>query len=146
MNRHQRHLGRELALLWLYQIDLGHANFDDTLTTIPEGIEGVEDEALIFGQALARGIREHRTQLDQGIVKYARGWSLTRMAVIERNILRISLYELQYLPDDIPTSVSVDEAVELAKTYGAEESGRFVNGILGAFIRGDLHPPASSSL
>jgi N utilization substance protein B len=141
MNRHQRHLGRELALLWLYQIDLGHANFDDTLTHIPEGIEGVEDEALTFGQALARGIREHRDQLDQGIVKYARGWSLTRMAVIERNILRISLFELQYLPEDIPTSVSVDEAVELAKTYGAEESGRFVNGILGAFIRGELSPP-----
>jgi len=142
MNRLQRHLGRELTLLWLYQVDLGHANFDATLTTIPEGIEGVEEEAMTFGQALARGVREHRTQLDSAIGKYARGWSLERMAVIERNILRIALYELLH-QSDIPTSVSVDEAVELAKTYGAEESSRFVNGILGAFIRGDMEPPVT---
>lgn len=140
MNRQQRHLGRELTLLWLYQVDLGHANFDATLLTIPEGIVGVEEEGLTFGQTLARGVREHRAQLDIAIGKYARGWSLERMAVIERNVLRIALYELLHDPD-IPTSVSVDEAVELAKTYGAEESGGFVNGILGAFIRAELEPP-----
>ena len=144
MNRKQRHLGRELTLLWLYQVDLSHANFDDTLATIPPEIEGVEEEGLQFGQALARGVREHRTQLDQGIIKYAKGWSLARMAVVERNILRIALYELLY-EADIPTSVSIDEAVELAKTYGAEESGRFVNGILGAFIRGEQEPPPAVS-
>lgn len=143
MNRKQRHLGRELALLWLYQIDLSRANIDDVLATIPDEIEGLDEEGTAFGQQLVRGVLGERQRIDQGISKYARGWSLSRMAAIDRNILRIALFEILNMPD-IPTSVSVDEAVEIAKRYGTEESSKFVNGILGAYIRGELQNPETA--
>ncbi len=70
------------------------------------------------------------------IVQYAKGWPLERIAAIDRNVLRIALCEIFDMPD-IPASVSVDEAVEIAKHYSTEESGKFVNGILGAYLRGE---------
>ncbi|HEY3376531.1 MAG TPA: transcription antitermination factor NusB [Armatimonadota bacterium] len=143
MNRKQRHLGRELALSWLYQIDVAATPPEEALAEIPDDIEGVEDEGADFARQLVRGVLADQARLDAGIAKYARGWSLSRMAAVERNVLRLALYEILDVPD-IPTSVSVDEAVEVAKRYGAEESGKFVNGILGAFIRGELQPPATA--
>jgi N utilization substance protein B len=146
MNKHQRHLGRELALLWLYQVDVGQVSVDETLAQAPEGIEelaDLEEEGIVFAQLLVRGIRDDRPRIDQAIAQYARGWSLERMAAIERNVLRIALFEILDLPD-IPTSVSADEAVEIAKKYGAEESGKFVNGILGAYLRNELTPPPTA--
>jgi len=140
MNRKQRHLGRELALLWLYQIDAGKVPVEDALADISEEIEGAEEEAIDFGRSLVRGITSDKVPLDRAIVKYARGWSFSRLAIVERNILRIALYEIMNMPD-IPASVSIDEAVEFAKRYGSEESGKFVNGILGAYMRGEKQNP-----
>ena len=75
-------------------------------------------------------------RIDAAIVKYAPDWPLARMAAIERNVLRIALYEIIDMAD-IPTSVAINEAVDIAKRYGTEESGKFVNGILGAYVRGE---------
>jgi len=140
MNRQQRHLGRELALLWLFQIDVGKLPVEEVLKTAPEGIEGVEEEGAFFAQQLARGVLGDQRRIDDAISKYARGWSLSRMAAVERSILRVALFEILDVAD-IPASVSVDEAVEIAKKYGSEESGKFVNGILGAFLRGEKDEP-----
>lgn len=143
MNRVQRHLGRELALLWLFQIDVGKTPVDEALSTIPDELQGLEEEGIAFGCLLARGVREDRRRLDALINQYAHGWAVPRLGGIERNILRLAIHEILSLPD-IPTSVSIDEAVELSKTYGAEESSKFVNGVLGAFVRGELQGPETA--
>ena len=140
MNRKQRHLGRELALLWLFQIDVGRVSVAQATSEIPDELIGVEEEGHAFGLMLAQGVYAERKRIDETIKRFARGWSLPRMAAVERNVLRIALYEITSCPE-IPTSVSVDEAVEVAKRYGSEESGKFVNGILGAFIREEYEPP-----
>lgn len=143
MNRQQRHLGRELALSWLYQIDVARAPIEETLASIPADLEGLEAEAIEFAQQLVRGVVQDRRRIDQNLQKYAKGWPMSRMAAVERNVLRIALYEILDMPD-IPTSVSINEAVDVAKRYGSEESGKFVNGILGAYVRGELQPPETA--
>ncbi len=136
MKRKQRHLGRELALLWLFQIDVGKLPLDEVLTEVPDELSGVEEEALTFATQLVRGYHTDAARIDRAIVQYAKGWSLQRMAAIDRNVLRLALCEIFDMAD-IPPSVSVDEAVEIAKQYSTDESGKFVNGILGAFLRGE---------
>jgi len=136
MKRKQRRLGRELALLWLFQIDMGKLPMDEVIAEIPDELTGVEEEALTFALQLIHGYHADTERIDRAIVRYAKGWPLKRMAAIDRNVLRIALCEIYNMPD-IPASVSVDEAVEVAKHYSTEESGKFVNGILGAFLRGE---------
>ena len=86
------------------------------------------------GQQLVEGALSRRQEIDAAIERHAIGWTIGRMAGVDRNLLRIAMYEILHLPD-IPPSVSVDEAVELAKRYSTAESGRFVNGILGSALR-----------
>ncbi len=83
-----------------------------------------------FGRRLLDGTITHLPEIDEKLRTYAREWSLERMANVDRNILRLALYEMLYL-DDVPLSVSINEAVELAKIYSTPDSGRFINGILG---------------
>ncbi len=139
----QRHLGRELALLWLFQIDMGRQVADEVMREVPDDLAGIEEEARVFARLLTRGVLAEQPAIDEIITKYAHGWSLVRLAAIERNILRLALHEIISLPD-VPASVSIDEAVELAKRYGSEESGKFVNGILGAYLRGEKGPPETA--
>ncbi len=106
---------------------------EEALTASAE--EGQYGETtLAFARSLVLGCTEHLARLDGVIERYARGWTLARMANIDRNVLRLAVYELLYTPDVHP-SIVVDEAVELAKTYSTAESGRFVNGILGNVAR-----------
>lgn len=137
MNRKQRHLGRELALQWLYQIDVGQQAPDDVMASVPEDLEELPvlaEEGIAFARLLATGVLAEKARIDAIITQYATDWPLARMAAIERNVLRIALYEILTQPD-IPHSVTADEAVDIAKHYGARESGKFVNGILGAYLR-----------
>ena len=85
--------------------------------------------------------RAQRTELDPLIQQYARGWTIDRMAVIDRNLLRLALYELRHCPEQ-PYKVVINDAIELAKKYSTAESGRFVNGILGAIVR-QMYPDAA---
>jgi len=140
MKRVQRHLGRELALLWLFQIDVGKLPASQVLEEIPDELAGVEEEAETFARQLIQGYLADAKRIDEAIVKYARGWPIDRLAAIDRNVLRIALNEIFNIPD-IPASVTVDEAVEVAKHYSTDESGKFVNGILGAFLRGERGEP-----
>lgn len=94
----------------------------------------------LFADPLIKGTLEHREQLDNEIKKHTQNWDLGRMAVVDRNILRLAIYEMLHR-EDIPPIVSINEAVDIAKKFSTEESGRFVNGILDK-IKGELMRPA----
>ena len=139
MKYRQRHLGRELALQWLFEIEVGHQAPEQVTANVPQDIEELEtldEEGVGFAQQLVRGVRAHQQEIDRVISKFTKGWPLDRIAAIERNVLRLALYEIMYMPD-VPSSVSANEAVEIAKHYASDESGKFVNGILGAYLRSD---------
>jgi N utilization substance protein B len=93
-----------------------------------------------FADPLIRGTLEHRQQIDALIGKFARNWSLKRMATVDRNVLRLAVYEMLHR-DDIPPVVSINEAVDIAKKFSTQDSGKFVNGILDK-IKGELMRPA----
>lgn len=99
----------------------------------------------VFAIQLARGAWEGRGELDPIIEKYAAGWTLERMANVDRNLLRLCLYEM-LKREDIPASVSINEAVEMAKKYSTVDSAKFINGILGAFARENAKVGAMESL
>lgn len=100
------------------------------------------DEAALrlFAEPLIRGALEHRGEADEIIKKHAQNWDLHRMAAVDRNILRLAIYEMLYR-DDIPPVVSINEAVDIAKKFSTQDSGRFVNGILDK-VKGELLRPA----
>ena len=129
----KRRSGRDLAFQLLFQIDVGGATATDVFAVGREASKS-SPEVWRFATLLARAAWEGREPTDAIIEQYATGWSLQRMANADRNILRLALYEILER-DDIPDSVAVNEAVELAKTYSTAESARFVNGILGSYLR-----------
>lgn len=134
-----RHIGREVALLWLFQIDVGQSIIEEVISVVPEDLEGVGEataEAKEYAQMLVKGIAENRKIVDANINKYAVDWDIDRMSGVDRNILRISMFEIEFV-DFIPASVAIDEAVEIAKKFGADDSPKFINGILGAYMRGE---------
>lgn len=88
---------------------------------------------IAFAQQLLSGVRNHRDELDEMLTKHAANWSIKRMTTIDRNILRMSSYEIVF--GDVPGRVSINEAIELAKRYGNRNSGQFVNGILDRVLR-----------
>jgi len=91
-------------------------------------------EARPFTKELAEGVEQHRAELDEVIAEYAKGWDISRIAPLEKNIMRVALYEMNYC-EDVPFEVAIDEAVETAKKYSGAEAPGFVNGILGAVAK-----------
>jgi N utilization substance protein B len=100
------------------------------------------DEAAVrvFAEPLIRGVLEHRDAIDDRIRLHVKNWELHRIATVDRNVLRLAIYEMLYR-EDIPPVVSINEAVDIAKRFSTEESGKFVNGILDK-IKGELMRPA----
>ena len=117
-----RREARERALSLLYEADAKDVTPEEVLRELP--VAPAE-----FVSELVRGVGEHLEDVDRFIARYAIDWSLDRMPVIDRTLLRMATYELLYRPD-VPAAVTISEAVELAKQYSTEESGRFVNGVL----------------
>jgi N utilization substance protein B len=116
----------------------GRARWGEPVELPPPTTE--ETAMRLFAEPLIRGTLEHRDAIDARIQQYTRNWELSRMAVVDRNILRLAVYEMLYR-DDIPPVVSINEAVDIAKRFSTDESGRFVNGILDK-VKGDLMRPA----
>ena len=83
------------------------------------------------------GVREHGAELDEYIARYAKGWSFARIPLVAAAVMRVAMYEVLYMPD-IPNAVAINEAVELARKYETEETVKFVNGILGSFVREEI--------
>jgi N utilization substance protein B len=121
---------RRAAVFALYQSDV----------TGRPAPELVERGARPFTHELVDGVQDRREELDELIGRYAEGWSLERIAPLERNILRVALYELLHR-DDVPTEVAIDEAVESAKEFASSDAPKFVNGILGAVQREEAAHP-----
>lgn len=128
-----RKQSRQLVVQMLYQIDL---NPDITAGEVRRMIDehGSNTTIRTFAWQLFTGVMEYKPQIDAEIVRVAENWSLTRMAVTDRNILRLGGYEL--LHTDTPSAVVIDEAVELAREFGSAQSSQFVNGILDKLIPG----------
>lgn len=124
----KRTKARECALQILYQIDITKDSPDNLLSAFWEDKE-MESEVRDFATGLVKGTVENMQKIDDIITKYASNWKLKRMAVVDRNVLRLSAYELLYR-EDIPPKVAINEAVDLAKKYGDVDSGKFVNGVL----------------
>jgi len=124
-----RRLSREIALKVLFQIDLVSTNIEETLK-YAFGDGKSSDEVKGFTLTLVKGVMNSLSEIDKTINNYTNNWSLERISNIDRNILRIAIYEILYLKN-IPKSVSINEAVELAKKYGTKSSFSFVNGVLG---------------
>lgn len=124
----KRSRGRELALQLLYQLDL---RGEETLAFAEEFLKEHETdrEARAFALKLVRGTHEHVEELNRVIQSVAQNWDLSRMAVVDRNVLRLSAFELLHCKD-IPPKVAINEAIELGKRYSTQNSGAFINGIL----------------
>ena len=122
-----RRKSRELALQCLYQIDQS-GNRECTIETMKAHFD-VNAKAATYAQELVSGILQHNEEVDSLIEKYSKNWRLNRMAVIDRNLLRIAAYEFLY-KSDIPGSVIIDEAIEIAKRYSTDDAASFINGIL----------------
>jgi len=137
-----RRLAREAVLQALFQLDLNHGDEGEQ-----EKYEALAvDTALQEGEKLSakergyvaetvHGTRSRLTEIDALIASYAKGWKLERMAVVDRNILRLASYEMKFCDPVLDPGIAINEAVELAKKYGTDDSGRFVNGILDAMAR-----------
>jgi N utilization substance protein B len=125
-----RHRGRAMALMALYEADTaGHAP-EEVLTRLATD-ERVPRETVAFAERLVGGVRDERDALDERIGRAAPQFPVDQLAAVDRNILRVALYELLRLPET-PVAVAVSEAVELAHVFGSDTSPRFVNGVLGA--------------
>jgi N utilization substance protein B len=131
-----RRRARELALQMLYQHELTgapseeiQANFEEWLSA-PEGVQA-------FAAVLFEGSLSHRDEIDAELGQQTAHWRLERLAAVDRNILRLALYELLH-HSDTPPAVVIDEAIEIAKKFGAGDSARFVNGVLDGFVKRKL--------
>jgi len=134
----KRRKAREVALQFLYQLDLrGEA---DPAPSSEEfwSRHPVDPEVRVFCEVLVRGTMLHRQKIDELITQYAEHWDLERMAVVDRNILRAGIFELLWTTD-VPPKVAINEAIEVAKKFGTQESSRFINGILDR-IHKELRP------
>ena len=121
-----RRRAREIALQVLYQSEFNQA--EEALDLFWKNFEALKG-AMDFSERIIRGVEQHREDLDRIIERYSSHWKIGRMAHVDRNILRIAVYELLYC-DDIPPKVAINEAIDIGKKYGSEDSGAFINGVL----------------
>jgi N utilization substance protein B len=127
-----RHRAREAALKALYEIDCAHHPPGVVLQQQIEAA-GLPDAAAEFASRLVVGVLENQAVLDRFIHQYAPEWPLAQMAYIDRNVLRIAIFEFA-IDSGTPVKVAINEAVELAKAYGSDSAPRFVNGVLGTLV------------
>lgn len=132
-SKNTRRDARELALRMLYQLDVGRQPIDEVVEAAlaQSHLDGHNRD---FAADLVRGSFTRRDAIDQMLAEFTADWSVERQSAVDRNILRLAAYELQFRPDS-PVAVVCNEAVELAKKYSTAESGKFVNGVLGNFAR-----------
>lgn len=131
-----RHLSRTIAMQTLYQWDFNGSQdkeINDLLAyNVKEFAPSFNDEG--FALHLVEGVLKNKEEIDDLIKKYATEWPIEQITIVDRNILRLGIYELKFDPE-IPSKVAINEAIEVAKTYGGESSGKFVNGVLGAIYK-----------
>ena len=140
-----RHLARTIAMQSLFQWDFDdkkEENLDKTLDSVFDNF-APEFNDHGFAKDIIRGVMKHIKEIDRYIAKYATEWPLDQITIVDRNILRIGVFELVF-NEEIPAKVAINEAIEIAKTFGSESSGKFVNGVLGAIYKDILKKDASA--
>ncbi len=131
-----RHLSRTIAMQSLFEWDFhgGHGDLKEIIqNNIGQFGANLDDTAFIF--KLAEGVVANLPAIDEIITKNATEWPVDQITLVDRNVLRIGIYELMFLKE-VPPKVAINEAVELAKTFGGESSGKFLNGVLGTLYKG----------
>lgn len=145
-----RNVAREIAIHLSYELSFTDKNVDTLLDLrlTPERFADLAEEDSIYTEVpnakqadyirrLVKGVADHAAELDGYIAKYARGWKFARIPLVASAIMRVAMYEVLYMPD-IPNAAAINEAVEIAKKYETAEMVKFINGILGSFIRQEL--------
>ena len=139
----KRRLGRELAVQCLYQIEMNEVSIGEALDMVfQEAKEDNEAEVIVQDEPMLRayteeivtGTKARSDAIDEVLSGYLKGWKMDRLSRVDRQILRLAVYEM-IIRDDIPPKAALNEAIELAKHFGVEESGKFVNGVLGQLIK-----------
>jgi len=133
-----RHLSRSIAMQSLYEWDFYGKNSSDLKRIVERNIKefgpGLEDTNFVW--QIVNGIIDKLSQLDKIIEKAAPEWPINQITIVDRNCLRVGLYELLYARrEEVPPKVAINEAIELAKTFGGESSGKFINGVLGTVYK-----------
>ena len=142
-----RNTAREIAIHLSYELSFTDKAIDELLDQrlTPETFSALAEEDDLYQEVpnakqaayirrLVRGVAEHGAELDGYIAKYAKGWNFARIPLVASAIMRVAMFEILYMPD-IPGGVSINEAVEIAKRYETPETVKFINGILGSFVR-----------
>ncbi len=125
-----RRRARAIVLQVLYEVDSAGHDIEETLTNLlADG--WLSEENATFVRELVNGVIQHRKEIDQDIRNFAPAWPIEQISVVDRNILRLAIFEI-LLDNKVPVKVAINEAVELAKSFGSDSSARFVNGVLGS--------------
>ena len=145
-----RNTAREIAIHLSYELSFTDQPIDELLRDrlTADAFAALAEEDPLYAEApnakqaeyirrLVKGVDEHAAELDGYIAKYAKGWSFSRIPLVASAIMRVAMYEILYMPD-IPNRVSINEAVEIAKKYETPETVKFINGILGSFVRQEI--------
>lgn len=130
-----RHQARELALKVLFQLEDKPEDDPEDVLAYHAAEDAASREAVEFARGIVTGVREHRDELDRTIAEASKNWRLEQMAKVDRQVLRIATFEIT-LARDVPVKAAINESIELAKTFSGDESGRFVNGVLGKVAAG----------
>ena len=145
-----RHLSRTLAMQTLFTWDFNGKTESDLEQLVEQNFQQFapqfDDHG--FAKELVNGVKQHLTEIDSYIITYATEWPLEQITTVDRNVLRLGIYELVF-DQSIPAKVAINEAIEIAKAFGGDASGKFINGVLGALLKDlpvkavDIPPPAS---
>ncbi|MCD1260688.1 transcription antitermination factor NusB [Paenibacillus athensensis] len=139
----KRRVARELAIQSLYQMEMNEVAAREAALTVIHEAENDNEAQLAVGDEkitpdyvveLVEGTSARKEQIDQLLAEYLKGWQIDRLSRVDREVLRLAAYEMIFR-DDVPPKVVVNEAIELAKHFGTEDSGKFVNGVLGKMIK-----------
>lgn len=139
----RRRVAREIALQSLYQMGMTEVSHDDAIAAAIHEAENDNEGEIVLSEPtvspqyiyeLVEGTLNHKEIIDPVLIEYLKGWQMDRLSRIDREVLRLATYEMMY-KDDVPAKVVVNEAIDLAKHFGTEESGKFVNGVLGNMIK-----------
>lgn len=134
MGSMNRHLARTLAMQTLYEWDFQNSKSIDRLLELNLNASSHNRDDTAFLKGLVTGVFQHKDEIDNLIMKAAPEWPIHQISVVDKSILRLAVFELKY-QIDVPAKVAINEAVELAKTFGGDNTSKFVNGVLGTIYR-----------